>query len=408
MFKCKECGCEYEEKPDYCDCGNDTFDEIKTPKKEIPPTPQTKNQEMVFSPKPAQQKQLKKTQKTFSEQYPEFERMKNFFDPISTVVFVICIITAIAVIFFIGNPEETPTKTAETSTTEVQQVQIPSIESFWDNSTAGIINNEKSKPQKTAQTTPAQTQTVNPILALTQPKQEQQQTTTPQPVQQKPATQPVQQKVTAASKLQQSLGLGNNKNTTTVSNSQTTQKPAAQTTPVAKIPQTTKNIATQPKTSSTVKTSSTPQTTTQKSQTTATTKPAQTTVQAQTKPNSQTTTANIPTASTLRPKATIDTAALKKELDNYKVSLRNTIGRKVDFTRVIGDGECIVAFKIDSSGKLTNRSFSKQSSNITLNDAVYKAVMSTPSYNPPPSAYKNETLNLKIRFYNGNYDISLY
>ena len=28
MYKCKECGTEYEIKPDYCDCGNDTFEEI--------------------------------------------------------------------------------------------------------------------------------------------------------------------------------------------------------------------------------------------------------------------------------------------------------------------------------------------------------------------------------------------
>ena len=28
MFRCKECGTEFDVKPDYCDCGNDTFDEI--------------------------------------------------------------------------------------------------------------------------------------------------------------------------------------------------------------------------------------------------------------------------------------------------------------------------------------------------------------------------------------------
>ena len=27
MFRCKECGLEYKEKPDYCDCGKDTFDD---------------------------------------------------------------------------------------------------------------------------------------------------------------------------------------------------------------------------------------------------------------------------------------------------------------------------------------------------------------------------------------------
>ena len=25
MYKCTECGMEYEVKPDYCDCGNDEF-----------------------------------------------------------------------------------------------------------------------------------------------------------------------------------------------------------------------------------------------------------------------------------------------------------------------------------------------------------------------------------------------
>ena len=111
--------------------------------------------------------------------------------------------------------------------------------------------------------------------------------------------------------------------------------------------------------------------------------------------------------SSLRPKATVDTEALKKELTNYKIGLQNTIGRKIDFANVIGDGECTVSFKVASNGKLTNRAFSQQSSNITLNDAVYSAVLSTPNYNPPPTAYNNETLKLKIRFYNGNFSISL-
>ena len=54
-----------------------------------------------------------------------------------------------------------------------------------------------------------------------------------------------------------------------------------------------------------------------------------------------------------------------------------------------------------------NRYFAKQSLNITLNDAVYAAVMSTPKYNPPPEGYKNEILNLNISFYNGNFEITL-
>ena len=97
----------------------------------------------------------------------------------------------------------------------------------------------------------------------------------------------------------------------------------------------------------------------------------------------------------------------KQEFINYKAQLRNTIARKIDFTHVVGDGSCTVAFKIDSNGKLTNRSFAKQSSNNTLNDVVYAAVMSTPTFNPPPTVYNGEVLNLNIKFYNGNFEISL-
>ena len=108
------------------------------------------------------------------------------------------------------------------------------------------------------------------------------------------------------------------------------------------------------------------------------------------------------------PVQSVNKVVQKQELANYKIGLRNTIGRKIDFTRVVGDGTCTVAFKVNSSGTLTNRSFSVQSSNITLNDAVYNAVMSTPSYSAPPAGYNNETMYLKISFTNGNFNISLY
>ena len=66
-----------------------------------------------------------------------------------------------------------------------------------------------------------------------------------------------------------------------------------------------------------------------------------------------------------------------------------------------------ITFTISSTGKLTNRKFSQQSTNITLNDAVYSAMMATPSYNPPPEGYRNETLTFFVKIYNGNYEISL-
>ena len=448
MFRCKECGSEYDIKPDYCDCGNDTFEEVVPQKPEI--TEPVKTSESVNIPAQEPQKiYSSEPQKTVTKSYSEANRLKNTFDPISSIFILFCIITSIIVLFFVGNPKEEPETQKELTNVETPKLNIPSIESFWNNSTAGIINNEKYMAQKASQsqTVPQQTQPqTNPLTALVQPKQEQQpapqQTVnTVQPQQAKPQSTQTQKPQQTQQKIQTTpiIGkiFGNNNNNTQQTNkstqkpaqqtqqktgTQTQQKTTTQTQPKAntqtnsapKIPQTTQTIANQPN-QTTTQNNKPAQTATQPKQTT-------TTAQSQQKPTQQTQTStqnvkpaqttaqnvNVTPSTTLRPKATIDTAALKKEFDNYKVGLRNTIGRKVDFTKVVGDGECVVAFKIASNGKLTNRSFAKQSTNITLNDAVYSAIMSTPSYNPPPSGYNNETLNLKIRFYGGNYDVSLY
>ena len=51
MFKCTECGTEYEIKPDYCDCGNDTFEEIKPAAVEPAPVKIEKKPEPKPQPK---------------------------------------------------------------------------------------------------------------------------------------------------------------------------------------------------------------------------------------------------------------------------------------------------------------------------------------------------------------------
>lgn len=427
MYKCSECGAEYDIKPDFCDCGNDVFTETegsaKSQKSETPAKTQPKKQ--TYS------------KKTFEEQYPEFDRLRQVFDPISTAIFMICIITGLLVLFVIGNPEKKEVITkAEKEKPQVTE-NIPSIDSLWDNSTDGVINNEKTLAAKRAsqsasQTQPQAQQPINSMLAkvenainsptpVSQGKAPQQIIPTPTPVpnqqpqpqvQTKPKTQtPVQSQPKAQPQSKPAAQTNTQKTTTPVAN---VPKTTATTTP--NIPKNTQTAATQtkPKSSgprdplanydpfsnSQTKPSTASTTTSKTSTQTQTQKPAQT--RSQTQKTSQ-----VPVQTTIRPKTTIDTQALQKELNNYKVGLRNTIGRKIDFANVIGDGDCVVSFNVASNGKLTNRKFSKQSSNVTLNDAVYRAVMATPSYNPPPSGYNNETMNLKIRFYNGNFDISL-
>lgn len=442
MFKCKECGCEFDIKPDYCDCGNDTFDEIvivqKPKQEEISKPTQTPIQGELDV---KEQISIGSRKKTFSEQYPEIERFKTSFDPLSSIVFLICVGLSLIVLFFIGNPEETVPEKTENVQKEVPQINLPSIDNIWNNSTAGIINYEKST-QRTTQL-PAQTQTVNPLTSLVQPNQvpqhpvqQTQQVSQPQSkpennvfslfgnkntnaVPNKPVSSAQKQTTQTKSNKTVSQPVAQQKSTVQPKQTVTQQPKPTQTKTANQAPKATNTTSSQPKIPQSIQailsgnnsqqkqpSSQNVQKQTSAQNTTSTKKPVTTQVPKQTQTAPKTTT--VQTQNTLRPKATIDTQALKRELDNYKVGLRNTIGRKVDFTRVIGDGECVVAFKVASNGKLTNRSFAKQSSNITLNDAVYSAVMATPSYNPPPSGYNNETLNLKIRFYNGNYDVSLY
>ena len=384
MFKCKECGTEYDIKPDFCDCGNDTFEEIASLAKKPPVT----EKQPVYKEEPKSSK-------------PDFHPTQRNTDVVSPLVFLFCITLAVIILFFVGNPKQEDKLTSQkTPETQKQIINLPSIDSLWNNSTAGIINNEKSKKQQAP--APAATQVLPaPVKTVVQ-------TPVSQPVKQQPQAPVVQNPITQ--KIKQTVT-----NTQPKQPVQNTTKTPQTVTPKPNIPKTTQAIA-NGQTSVTAKTKTTQQTqnvtpkTTTSNQQTSTPKTVQTqtvTPKTTTAQNTQTTTANIPASTTIRPKTTVDTQAIKKEYDNYKIGLRNTIGRKIDFANVIGDGDCTVSFKIASNGKLTNRAFTKQSANVTLNDAVYSAVMSTPSYNPPPTGYNNETLNLHIKFYNGNFDISL-
>ena len=97
----------------------------------------------------------------------------------------------------------------------------------------------------------------------------------------------------------------------------------------------------------------------------------------------------------------------EKELKDYKSKLAKLFYYKIDFSNIIGSGSCEVSFKVNSSGEIVNKAFTRQSSNTTLNDTVYYAVKNVYRTSPPPKSYKGETLKLKVSFQNGNYSISL-
>ena len=132
MFKCKDCGSEYKEKPDYCDCGNDTFDEIKDETIDtIDKTEETKTQQQKESDniKP----KSKKTEKPIKT------------DKISLLIFAVCLILSIIILFF---PVNTPLNTDNIKENNEQNIiSIPSVNSIWDNSIPVVQKTELPKTE---------------------------------------------------------------------------------------------------------------------------------------------------------------------------------------------------------------------------------------------------------------------
>ena len=405
MYKCKECGAKYEIKPDYCECGNDSFVKVLSTSS----ASNIKLTESKFEPEDFDSnledfREIENPQQTnYKDDFNELPQAGN--DKVSIGIFALCVFFAFLVLFFIGNPKkETKTNEQKTQTVAQTQKDIPALDSFWDNTPVKVeIKQPEPKEEKP---------TVEIPIVAELPKIVQQIIPQPKPQEPKPAA----------------------KNTTTPKTTQQAQKPKTTTTSTQKPVTTQSKPATPTKTTSTQTTNlitkiknnqntqPTAQTQTQAPKPTTQTTTAQQTPAQAPKPNTttQTTSAQNTQAQQAQQQAALEAqrkaaaaqaakqaAAAKQELANYKTSLRNSIGRKIDFASVVGDGSCSLSFKIASNGKLTNRVFTKQSSNLTLNEAVYSAMNATPSYNPPPSAYHNETLNLTIKFYNGNFEISL-
>ncbi len=186
MFKCSECGCEYKVKPDFCDCGNDIFEEVyETSPKEKP------------------------------------ERKPLNFDKaeiLSWVIFSVCLLLSLLILMFFPKiePKENVKENSAKTVMEKPDYDIPDLNSFWIDpqpvveepqpvveQIKEVVNTfipiqEKPKPQpqqkSAAKPKPVVKQQTKPQQVQTKPQTTQQ--SKPQTVQQvtKPQTVTTQQK----------------------------------------------------------------------------------------------------------------------------------------------------------------------------------------------------------------------
>jgi hypothetical protein len=95
------------------------------------------------------------------------------------------------------------------------------------------------------------------------------------------------------------------------------------------------------------------------------------------------------------------------EMLRYKNNLRAALFSKFAVGSIQGSGECSISFSVDKTGKLTNRKFTKESSNKGLNDTVYYMMMSVPRFSAPPKEYSGETIRMNFKINNGDYEITI-
>lgn len=115
MFRCKECQTEYKIKPDYCDCGNDTFDEIIEHHEIKKPDPKP---EPVLTPK---------------EKVERKSERKSQIDPFGWIIFAFCIILSFVIVFFVGNPKDEPIQETKEEVKADTSYIPKSTNAFWDN-----------------------------------------------------------------------------------------------------------------------------------------------------------------------------------------------------------------------------------------------------------------------------------
>lgn len=136
MYKCSECSMEYEIKPDYCDCGNDVFIEIKSDK------PKNEIKENLY-----------------------------FKNNLPSIVFLgLCIILSFAILFFVGNPKDEQVKKEDVKIETKKD--IPDIDKIWNDEKPKEVKRNESIKQAVIEPLPIKKQPEIKNQPVEKPKKE--------------------------------------------------------------------------------------------------------------------------------------------------------------------------------------------------------------------------------------------
>lgn len=134
MYRCIECKTVFENKPEYCDCGNDTFEAV------------------VYQSSVPQQNNVQFSSSS-SAQNPLPKKTYNPKEIISIVIFSICIILSIFAWIFVGNDasgQRSSRDLSQQGVNEVSTSNIPDINDIWD-ATLPTYKQQSGQPVEQAQ-----------------------------------------------------------------------------------------------------------------------------------------------------------------------------------------------------------------------------------------------------------------
>ena len=128
MYKCTECKTEYTECPEFCDCGNDSFEEIveDAEYEEEKEEEYTGDEELIPPSAPPVKKKRKMTPQEAEEYFEEQKEKKKSL--IAAGIFLFLTILAI----FAFPPYVKPKMEAVKEKVAAENIKIPSVDTYWD------------------------------------------------------------------------------------------------------------------------------------------------------------------------------------------------------------------------------------------------------------------------------------
>ena len=130
MYRCTDCKAEYNERPEYCECGNNRFEQAPEYGFETEDFGRHKQQRVYSEPV---RRQMSAEEYALSAKEHE-ERIKSFIAAGITVL--LCILVFILPPHRKNNPAENPVSTGQTQSAAPSK--LPSVNTFWDDSVSGI------------------------------------------------------------------------------------------------------------------------------------------------------------------------------------------------------------------------------------------------------------------------------